>query len=460
MIEPVQYTTFKSLLTKLFYKMHLFIATDSNDKIKGRQIVDGINHCPMRGKSSDPFNPFTGGSKGGFKVSDMKHMSFIIKGASYIREVIKAKGCDYKALKESEHHDFWTDTITVGSKLDLSDPSTYKYLRSIGGLQSRFDVTDYVVKNGYLDILIYLDEIFPLVPGNEFGKNNIFYRVMDVATHGHVNIAKYYISKGIMTAQDFTSYIKAISYSGKGYELAKYIESLDPNFRISLQKHSLLLYYALFNNEYDLIKFYVELGAPLKFFINSSKCKIWTALGAVATSGSIKLTKYLLSVGADPNTHGEGIIIAASRGHLHLVKFYVKTFPKTDPFNKSHTVRAAIKNGNMNMIRYLYELGWFDELTGYNMERSVKRILKNSHVNTFSYLLNQNPKSEVISIMIGCLVQDLMDCDLAKIKRFINSKNISKLDTEQLISEANSHSDPKVRSYIWNLTKNRILNHH
>ncbi|MCB0390131.1 MAG: ankyrin repeat domain-containing protein, partial [Bdellovibrionales bacterium] len=273
--------------------------------------------------------PLELGLIGALKICDMKKADLFADHVTY-DSVTKNKTIDFEVPK------YWAAYI--------GDLSIFKYL----GIKSSSGVKIIHVNIGNLRLDRESEKIFRDQIAQELQQNYVrldFYDNYWAAYNGHLEIVKYGIAHGASPAGAFFG-----AGSGGHSSVLEYLYSLFDKYEYLAKNKDYFASWGLLgaaqSNNIDVGKQMIELGAKLVFGVEGS-----------TRYGQLNFLKFMISSGATERDFGYVYIYACENKHLDIVSYMFKNASKDIPFEGDSCLYSAIKNGDINMIKYLIENG-------------------------------------------------------------------------------------------------------
>ncbi|AKI79845.1 ankyrin repeat-containing protein [Acanthamoeba polyphaga mimivirus] len=245
-------------------------------------------------------------------------------------------------------------------------------------LKQRITLIDYVVEKGYLDIIVYINNLKsnhnPLIMDNMkiignvskdtalwyscknnnldtikyFIKkganiNNTSLPLRTACIEGHLDTVEYLFSCGI----EITNNICDCFVSACCYGRLNIVTYLTNKISISLDYINEAFIMACKYGYLDVAKHLFNLNCDISIY----------ALYGACINGHIEIVKYLISLGIDPRKEKCWAITSACQGgHLNIIKFLLSVGIKPKKIN-ADAFSQACKTGNLEIAKYLKEIG-------------------------------------------------------------------------------------------------------
>ncbi|BCS83584.1 putative repeat protein [Cotonvirus japonicus] len=210
--------------SKLYFKI-----TNENENHHGFQYKDGINYLIK------PFSTEGSCVRGRLYFTKSKYILRFLYFGVYLREIhLPTDNPDFKMIKDSSGDKYGANMIILGTKRELKNPETFKYLESIGVniFECQYYILDWVVKNNCNIIRKYINQYLTNDKLKEFcvENENDIYSFCDKYIREYETF-KYKLCECFGLCNDFKSIVEIDS----GTKLV--IEELVKNFMNNKNSH-------------------------------------------------------------------------------------------------------------------------------------------------------------------------------------------------------------------------------
>jgi len=259
-------------MTQLWYKV-----TNNNEKHYDHQYVDGLN--VLNGSFNDDSNASC--CPGGLYYSDIHNIYKFFNYGCHLREItLPVSDPEFKMIKDPSGDKWRANKIILGTRYDLCNPDTWKYLINNG-----FDIhtnNDWPLliasEQGWIEIVKFLIEN----GANMFAYGN--YTLKIAAFEGHLEVVKFLIQKGANLHDDNEDTLRS----------------------------------AAIRSRWDIVQYLIENGADIHTdheFVLDRACEY----------GTLEIVEFLIEKGADISANGgHAIKLARCNSNPEVMNFILK----------------------------------------------------------------------------------------------------------------------------------------
>ncbi|MCB0390287.1 MAG: ankyrin repeat domain-containing protein [Bdellovibrionales bacterium] len=273
--------------------------------------------------------PLELGLIGALKIGDMKRADLFANHVTYDSGT-KSKTVDFEVPK------YWAAYI--------GDLAIFKYL----GIKSSSGVKIINVNIGNLRLDRESEKIFRDQITQQLQQNYVrldFYDNYWAAYNGHLDIVKYGMAHGASPSGAFFG-----AGSGGHSSILDYLYTLFDKYEYLAKNKDYFASWGLLgaaqSNNIEVGEKMIEMGAKLGFGVEGS-----------TRYGQLNFLKFMISRGATERDFGYVYTYACENKHLDIVSYMFKNASNDIPFEGDSCLYSAIKNGDINMIKYLIENG-------------------------------------------------------------------------------------------------------